>query len=154
AVSDVTPAEAAYEVLERLEAAPPGPRFAIIGGVRSKFSDAASQEAVAATPPARAPQDDVQAITIDDEGNPGIDDAISCEPLANGEMRVRIHIALVADWVGKGGAMDIEAAARGATVYLPETTIRMLPDPVSTDRASLIAGRQRHVFTTEAILAA
>jgi exoribonuclease-2 len=154
AVSDVTPAEAAYEVLERMGAAPPGPRFAIIGGVRSRFSEAALEDAVAVVPPARPPQGDAQAITIDDEETLEIDDAISCELLADGEMRLRIHIALVADFVSKGGPMDTEAAARGATFYLPETTIRMLPDPVSTDRASLIAGRERHVFTTEAILSA
>ncbi|MBV8360613.1 MAG: RNB domain-containing ribonuclease [Deltaproteobacteria bacterium] len=154
AVSDITPAEAAYEVLERMGAAPPGPRFAIIGGVRSKFSEAALQEAVAVVPPPRPPDEDTQAITIDDDETLEIDDAISCKLLTNGEMCLRIHIALVADFVSRGGPMDIEAAARGATFYLPETTVRMLPDSVSTDRASLIAGRERHVFTTEAILSA
>ncbi len=153
-VSDITPAEAAYEVLERMGSAPPGPRFAVIGGVRNKFTEAALDEAAAVVPPARPSEDDVQAITIDDEETLEIDDAISCEPLANGEMRLRIHIALVADFVSKGGPMDIEAAARGATFYLPETTVRMLPDSVSTDRASLIAGLERHVFTTEAMLSA
>ncbi len=34
AVTDIAPAEAAYEILERLGAPPPGPRFVIIGGVR------------------------------------------------------------------------------------------------------------------------
>jgi exoribonuclease-2 len=154
AVSDVTPAEAAYEILERMGAAPPGPRFAVIGGVRNKFSEAALQEAVAVVPPTRPADSDVRAITIDDDETLEIDDAISCEPLGNGEMRLRIHIALVADFVSRGSPMDTEAAARGATFYLPEVTIRMLPDLVSTDRASLIAGRERHVFTTEAILSA
>jgi exoribonuclease-2 len=154
AVSDITPAEAAYEVLERMGAAPPGPRFAVIGGVRSRFSEAALEEALETVPPARSPNADAQAITIDDDETLEIDDAISCEPLANGEMCLRIHIALVADFVSRGGPMDTEAAARGATVYLPETTIRMLPDSVSTDHASLIAGRERHVFTTEVILSA
>ena len=154
AVSDITPVEAAYEALERLGAAPAGPRFAIIGGVRSLFSDAALAEAVSTVPPARQPGGDDQAITIDDEETLEIDDAISCVPLAEGNLRLRIHIALVADFVIKGGPMDIEAAARGATFYLPETTIRMLPDAVSTDHASLIAGRERHVFTTEVTLSA
>ena len=152
AVSDITPAEAAYEVLERLGAAPPGPRFAIIGGIRSTFSESALAEAVTAAPPARPPENDAQAITIDDDETVEIDDAISCELLADGEMCLRIHIALVADFVRRGGPMDLEAASRGATFYLPETTIRMLPDAVSTDRASLIAGSERHVFTTEATL--
>ncbi|HJU12604.1 MAG TPA: ribonuclease catalytic domain-containing protein, partial [Candidatus Binataceae bacterium] len=154
ALSDVTPAEAAYEILQRLGAAPSGARFAIIGGVRNTFSDAALSEAATVRPPAREAVLDEQAITIDDEETLEIDDAISCEPLANGEMRLRIHIALVADFVNRGGPMDVEAAARGATVYLPETTIRMLPEGISTDRASLIADCERHVFTTEAIISA
>jgi exoribonuclease II len=154
AISDITPAEAAYEVLERMGAAPPGPRFAVIGGIRSRFSEAALEEAIAAVPPPRPLDGDVQAITIDDDETVEIDDAISCEPLANGEMCLRIHIALVADFVSKGGPIDIEAGARGTTFYLPETTVRMLPDSISTDRASLIAGSERHVLTTEAIIAA
>ncbi len=45
AVTDITPAEAAFEILERLGAAPSGPRFVIIGGVRTGFSEAALAEA-------------------------------------------------------------------------------------------------------------
>ncbi len=152
AISDVAPAEAAYEVLERLGAAPPGPRFAVIGGVRNVFTEATLTEAATVVPPQRPPVDDDEAITIDDEETLEIDDAISCQTLPSGHIRLRIHIALVADFVRPGGPMDEEAAARGATFYLPESTIRMLPDPVSTDRASLIAGRERHVFTTEVVL--
>jgi exoribonuclease II len=152
ALGDVTPAEAAYEILQRLGAAPPGPRFAVIGGVRSTFSQATLDEADTAIPPKRIPESDRQAITIDDEETIEIDDAISCEMLANGDMRLRIHIALVTDFVTKEGPMDTEAAARGATFYLPETTVRMLPDAVATDRASLIAGRLRHVLTTQVIV--
>ncbi len=154
AFGDVPPAEAAYVILERFGAAPQGPRFAVIGAVRHIFSEAVLAEATTVTPPARATDADDQAITIDDEETVEIDDAISCEMLANGDMCLRIHIALVADFVARGGAMDKEAAARGATFYLPESTIRMLPEAVSTDRASLIAGQQRHVFTTKVIIAA
>ncbi|HJU28339.1 MAG TPA: RNB domain-containing ribonuclease, partial [Candidatus Binataceae bacterium] len=120
--SEVPPAEAAYEALERLDAAPPGPRFALIGGIRTSFSEAALAEAASASRPARSSGDDHDAITIDDEETVEIDDAISCERLPDGAMRVRIHIALAADFVPRGGAMDTEAAARGATVYLPEAT--------------------------------
>jgi exoribonuclease-2 len=152
AISDVAPAEAAYEVLERLGAAPPGPRFAVIGGVRNLFAEETLREAATALPPARPPAGDDQAITIDDEETLEIDDAISCETLTTGQIRLRIHFALVADFVKPGGPMDQEAATRGATFYLPESTIRMLPDVVSTDRASLIAGRERNVFTTEVMV--
>jgi exoribonuclease II len=149
AINDISPGEAAYEILERLNAAPPGSRFAVIGGVRTTFSEAAIAEAQLLTPPERALVDDSIVVAIDDEDTIEVDDAVSCERTPDGGFRVRIHIALVADYVRKGGPMDQEAAARGSTVYLPETTIRMLPDRISTEAASLIAGQERHVLTTD-----
>jgi exoribonuclease-2 len=149
AVSDISPAEAAYEILERLDATPAGPRFAVIGGVRTSFSEAALNEARTVVAPERPLADDQRAIAIDDEDTVEVDDAISCERTPDGGYRVRIHISLVADYVAKSGAIDQEAAARGSTVYLPETTIRMLPDCISTDAASLVAGKERHVLTTD-----
>lgn len=154
ALPDIPPAEAAYEILDRIGSAPPGSRFALIGGVRDSFSDAALEEARASVAPSRETSGDELAVTIDDDDTVEIDDAISCVPTADGGTRVRIHIALVADLVAKGGAMDAEAALRGTTVYLPEVSIRMLPDTIATDRASLIAGRERHVLTTDAQIAA
>lgn len=154
AVADITPAETAYEILERLGTPPPGARFALIGGVRTAFNEATLAEARAVIAPERAVADDARAITIDDEETVEVDDALSYEVLENGTMRVRIHIALVADFVPKGGAMDIEAAQRSATVYLPEATIRMLPERISTDRASLIAAHERPVLTTDVCLSA
>jgi exoribonuclease II len=149
AVADITPAEAAYEILDRLGAAPPGPRFVIVGGVRTGFSEAAVAEANDVVAPARDAGDDVTAVTIDDDDTIEVDDALSCEPLPDGGLRLRIHIALVADFVPQHGPMDREAAARATTVYLPEATIPMLPDCVSSNAASLIAGQERHVLTTD-----
>jgi exoribonuclease-2 len=153
-VTDITPAEAAYEILERLGAAPAGPRFVIIGGIRTDFSPAAIAEADQVVAPERSAGDDTAAVTIDDEDTIEVDDALSCEPLADGGLRVRVHIALVADYVAKHGAMDQEAAARATTVYLPEATIRMLPDRIACDAASLVAGQVRHVLTTDIRLSA
>jgi len=155
AVTDIAPAEAAYEILERLGAPLPGPRFVIIGGVRTSFPEAAIAEAnQVMRAPIRSAGDDTAAVTIDDDDTIEIDDALSCEPLADGGMRVRIHIALVADFVGIHGPMDQEAAARATTVYLPEATIRMLPDRIACEAASLIAGEDRHVLTTDIRLSA
>jgi exoribonuclease II len=153
AVTEITPPEAAYEILERLGAAP-GPRFVIIGGVRTGFSEAALAEAGRIVAPVREASDDVGAVTIDDDDTVEIDDALSCETLPDGGLRVRIHIALVADFVPQRGPMDREAAARATTVYLPEATIRMLPDRIACDAASLIAGEERHVLTTDVRLSA
>ena len=154
AVTDITPAEAAYEILARLGAPPPGPRFVVIGGVRTGFSAAALAAADHVAAPSRMAGDDTAAITIDDDDTVEVDDAISCEPLADGGLRVRVHIALVADFVAAGGPIDREAAARATTVYLPEATIRMLPDRIACDAASLLAGHERHVLTTDVRLSA
>src|SRR6266404_3178826 len=154
AAPEVDPAEAAYEILERLGSRPRVPRFAFIAGLKDEFSEAVIRDAAEAVPGPRALSDGGYSITIDDEDTLEVDDALSCEALADGSMRVRVHIALVADFVKKGAPMDLEAAARATTVYLPETTIRMLPDPISTRAASLIAGQERPVLTTDVRLSA
>lgn len=154
AAPELLPGEAACEILERLGSAMDGPRYVIIGGIRTKFPGGALAEAAAAAPPARPQSDDSSAVTIDDDDTVEIDDALSCEPLADGGLRVRVHIALVADFVARGGAVDREAAARATTIYLPEATIRMLPDAIACESASLIAGVERHVLTTDLRLSA
>ena len=152
AASEVDPVEVAFEVLARLGAAPAAPRFAAIGALAAEFSEAAEAEAVTAVPIERAPIDGPVAFTIDDEETLEVDDALSCEVTADGRLRVGIHIALVADFVARGSAMDREAAARSTTVYLPETTVRMLPDEICCRRASLIAGERRPVLSTSVLL--
>ena len=63
------------------------------------------------------------AYAIDDEGNLDPDDAISLD----GD-RLWVHIADAAALAPSNSPADIEARARGATLYLPETTIPMLPE--------------------------
>jgi len=63
------------------------------------------------------------AFAIDDEGNLDPDDALSLD----GD-RLWVHIADVAALVSPDSPADVEARARGATLYLPETTIPMLPE--------------------------
>ncbi len=154
AAPEVDPAEAAFEILDRLGAAPAVARFAAIGALPTEFSEATLAEAAAAAPAARAALDGAMTFTIDDEETVEVDDALSCEVAPDGALVVGIHIALVADFVGRGGAMDREAASRATTVYLPETTVRMLPDEISCRRASLIAGERRAVLSTVARLGA
>src|SRR5579885_3269567 len=150
AMPDVTPAEIAVEVLERLGAKPAVPRFALVGGLPRSFSEAALREAQEVEPPERpAIGSELFAITIDDEETQEVDDALSCAVDPDGVLRVCVHIALTADFVPRGGAMDKEAGSRAATVYLPETVVRMLPEEISCGRASLIAGEMRPVLTTD-----
>ncbi|HXW82819.1 MAG TPA: ribonuclease catalytic domain-containing protein, partial [Candidatus Binataceae bacterium] len=154
AAPEVDPAEAAFEILDRLGARPQVPRFAFIAGLRTEFSEAAVAEALATVPGPRALSDGGYAFTIDDEDTLEVDDALACEPLADGALRVRIHIALVSDLVARGGAIDQEAAARATTVYLPETTVWMLPERIACSLASLVAGEERPVLTTDTVLSA
>jgi exoribonuclease-2 len=152
AAPDVDPAEVAFEVLDRLGATPAVPRFAAIGALATQFSEAAEVEAAIVAPIERGAIDGPIAFTIDDEETLEVDDALSCEVTADGQLRVGIHIALVADFVARGGAMDREAAARATTVYLPETTVRMLPDEICCRRASLTAGERHPVLSTSVLL--
>ena len=103
AAPDVDPVEVAFEVLERLGAAPVTPRFAAIGALVAEFGEAAEAEAAAVVPVEREPIDGPVAFTIDDEETLEVDDALSCEVTADGQLRVGIHIAMVADFVTRGG---------------------------------------------------
>ncbi len=66
------------------------------------------------------------AYAIDDEGNQDPDDAVSID----GD-RVWVHVADVAALVHPDDALDREARARGANLYLPEGIVNMLPAAVT-----------------------
>ena len=76
------------------------------------------------------------AYAIDDEGNRDPDDAVGIEVLGGGLTRLWVHVADVAALVPAGSPLDEEARARGATLYLPDRTIGMLPDAL-VERAGL-----------------
>jgi exoribonuclease-2 len=64
----------------------------------------------------------LSAFAIDDEGNQDPDDALSLD----GDY-LWVHVADAAALVLPGSALDLEARARGATLYLPEGAATMLP---------------------------
>ncbi|MEF2277141.1 ribonuclease R family protein [Deinococcus sp. YIM 134068] len=68
------------------------------------------------------------AFAIDDEGNRDPDDAVGIERLEGGLTRLWVHVADVAALIAPDSPLDLEARARGATLYLPDRTIGMLPD--------------------------
>jgi exoribonuclease-2 len=82
----------------------------------------------------------VRAFSIDDAHTTEIDDAFSVEPLADGGMRVGIHIA--APGIGMAPDSDLGRLARNrlSTVYMPGRKITMLPETV-VERYTLAAGR-------------
>ncbi len=64
----------------------------------------------------------LSAVAIDDAGNTDPDDALSYD-----SGRLWVHIADVAALVPPGSPADLAARERGASLYLPEGTITMLP---------------------------
>jgi len=62
------------------------------------------------------------AFAIDDAGSADPDDAISLDG-----RRLWVHVADVAALAAPDSPVDLEARARGASLYLPEGTITMLP---------------------------
>jgi exoribonuclease-2 len=84
--------------------------------------------------------------TIDDESTQDMDDAISLEQTEEG-YRLGIHISDVAALIPSGSPLDQAAHRRATSIYLPEQVIPMLPDGISHDRCSLVAGAVRPVTT-------
>ena len=74
------------------------------------------------------PVANVQAFSIDDVTTTEIDDAFSVETLADGMVRVGIHIAAPGLGIQRGDAIDAVARQRMSTVYMPGDKITMLPD--------------------------
>lgn len=85
--------------------------------------------------------------SVDPPGCKDIDDAVSCERMANGNFRVGVHIADVTHFVHPDTPIDKEAAERCTTVYLVERRTDMLPGLLTTDICSLVGGGERLVFS-------
>jgi exoribonuclease-2 len=86
------------------------------------------------------PVAEVQAFSIDDVTTTEIDDAFSVVRLADGKVRVGIHIAAPALGIKRDDAIDAIARQRLSTVYMPGDKITMLPDAL-VDGFTLGEGR-------------
>ena len=91
---------------------------------------------------------ELEAITIDPPTARDFDDAISVEPDGDG-VRAFVHIADVASYVKPGGELDVEAARRTCSVYVPGSVEPMLPLELSADACSLRPGEVRRVVSIE-----
>jgi ribonuclease R len=147
----VRPTGAVEQVLGRL--ADPGVDVLAVAhgfGLPLDFSPAvlrAADEAAASGQrdpgPHRVDRTELLTFTIDPVDARDHDDALSIEVLPEGRAEVGVHIADVSHFVELGGPVDLEARARGTSVYLVDRAIAMLPAVLSSDVCSLMAGVPR-----------
>src|SRR5438128_736445 len=145
--------DAAYDALLRAGRVDPSiDRFLVTAGIEPQFPpqfiETAGQLQPYAHQASRLDYQDAAAFTIDDEDTREVDDALTIRRDGN-ETIVGIHIADVSAFVAKGDLLDAEAGQRSSTIYLPSMTVRMFPERLSTDLASLKAGVPRPAFTVE-----
>ncbi|WP_371734499.1 ribonuclease R family protein [Collinsella ureilytica] len=128
-------------------------RYGLEDGYASQALSAASKlsldlEAALADPLRRDIRDRV-LVTIDPVDARDFDDAISIEELPSDNWRLGIHIADVSHYVAWGDPIDLEARARGTSVYLADRVLPMLPEALSNDLCSLVPHEDRLACTVD-----
>lgn len=92
---------------------------------------------------------ELSLVTIDGADSRDFDDAVYCEPVANGGWRLFVAIADVSHYVHPDTALDLEARERGNSVYLPDRVVPMLPEVLSNDLCSLRPNEPRLCMVCE-----
>ena len=120
--------------------------FLLVNGIHAAFPKSVMDYAESLSPDfdasARKMIEGEIIFSIDDEETREIDDALSCR--RDGEdFIVGVYIADPACYVSKDDPLDEVAAERPLSLYLPTTTVKMFPDHVSCDLASLRQGVPR-----------
>jgi VacB/RNase II family 3'-5' exoribonuclease len=118
-------------------------------GLDPDFPPAALAQADALTDPARRPGAGVRDLTgwdwcsIDNDDTRDIDQLTVAEDLAASGVRVFVAVADVEAAVARETAMDVHARHNTTSVYTAARTFPMLPDRLSAELTSLVAGADR-----------
>ncbi|MGB0948512.1 MAG: ribonuclease R, partial [Marinirhabdus sp.] len=85
--------------------------------------------------------------TIDPKDAKDFDDALSFQPLENGNLQIGIHIADVSHYLKPGTVLDNEAYERATSVYLVDRVVPMLPEVLSNNICSLRPNEEKYTFS-------
>ncbi|CAN1175422.1 DIS3-like exonuclease 2 [Linum perenne] len=85
--------------------------------------------------------------TIDPSTATDLDDALSVESLADGTVRIGVHIADASYFVSPDTSLDLEAQMRSTSVYMVRGKLPMLPPMLSENLGSLNPGVDRLAFS-------
>ncbi|HEY9071955.1 MAG TPA: RNB domain-containing ribonuclease, partial [Candidatus Ozemobacteraceae bacterium] len=100
-----------------------------------------------ADPAGRRDRRGVSTWAIDSEGTLDRDDAFSISPDRDDGLILEVHIADPVSFIAPGSILEREACRRGATLYLPDGNIPMLPPLLSEGALGLNQDADRHALT-------
>ncbi|KAM5481795.1 Translational repressor [Microsporum audouinii] len=86
---------------------------------------------------------DHKVFTIDPNGAKEMDNAFHIKPIDDEKVEIGIHVADAGHFIDYNGVVDREAKKRGASVYLMNRLVSMLPSRVSNELMALLPGEDR-----------
>lgn len=111
-----------------------------------------TNEAIVVSSSLKSARVDVKGLTIDGPFSQDLDDALWAEQLPDGNTRLTVSIADVADAIDPGCAADLQAREMGTSIYFASGVKTMLPRHLSFGRLSLLPHQKRKVVVIRATL--